>query len=85
VDLESTDVPVEPGAPELLDLDRALDRLEEIDPQIVRTVQRRYFAGLSLAETSEVMGVSERTISRLWTTARAWLHAELTRDNDAGP
>lgn len=82
VDLESAEVPVGPDAPELLDLDRALDRLETIDPQMVQAVQLRYFAGLSLREVSMVMGVSERTVSRLWTAARAWLHSELTGCGD---
>jgi RNA polymerase sigma factor (TIGR02999 family) len=77
VDLDLVDLPIEPDAPELLDLDRALDRLETIDPQMVEVVQLRYFAGLSLTETAEVMQTSTRSVSRLWTAARAWLHAEL--------
>jgi RNA polymerase sigma factor (TIGR02999 family) len=77
VDLEAAEIEVEPRAHDLLDLDRALDRLEAIDPTMVRVVELRFFAGLSLREVSQALDSSERTVSRLWTGARAWLHAEL--------
>jgi len=61
----------------LLLLDDALNRLEEMDAQKSRMVELRFFGGLSLEETAEVMGVSEATVTRQWRTTRAWLHREL--------
>ena len=63
----------------LLALDEALTRLEEIDPGKSRMVELRFFSGLSVEETAEVMGVSPRTIDRQWQTAKAWLHREIGR------
>lgn len=63
--------PVQP--PELLDLDAALQRLETIDPRLVRTVELRYFAGLSVEDTAETLGISTSTVKRDWRVARAWL------------
>ena len=60
-------------APELLALDRALEELEEIDPQQARVVELRFFAGLTVEETAEVAGISPRTVKREWRTAKAWL------------
>jgi RNA polymerase sigma factor (TIGR02999 family) len=65
---------------ELLDIDAALNRLAEIDPQQARIVELRFFAGLTEAEIAELIGCSERTIKREWVCARAWLGAELTRN-----
>lgn len=62
---------------ELLDLDRALDRLEEVDSRLRRVVEFRYFGGLKDAEIAEALGVSRRTILRDWARARAWLYREL--------
>lgn len=55
----------------------ALTRLEELEPRQARVVECRFFGGLSLQETAEALGVSEATVSRDWTVARAWLHAQL--------
>ncbi len=60
-------------------LDEALNRLAEIDPQQSRIVELRYFSGLSIEETAEVMGISPATVKRDWSMARAWLHRELSR------
>ena len=64
---------------DLAALDDALAALAQIDPRQSRIVELRFFAGLSLEETAEVMGVSPATIKRDWTVARAWLKRELTR------
>lgn len=64
-------------AEELAALCEALDRLERLDARQARVVECRFFGGLSLDETAEALGVSAATVSRDWTTARAWLHAEL--------
>jgi RNA polymerase sigma factor (sigma-70 family) len=58
-------------------LDDALDRLSELDPQQSRIVELRFFAGLTIEDTSEVMGISPATVKRDWTSARAWLHREI--------
>jgi RNA polymerase sigma-70 factor (ECF subfamily) len=61
----------------LLALDDALKKLETIDPEKSRMVELRFFSGLSVPETAQVMGVSPRTIDRQWQTAKAWLHREI--------
>jgi RNA polymerase sigma-70 factor, ECF subfamily len=58
-------------------LDRALSRLEAIDPQQGRVVELRYFGGMTIEETAEVLGLSSATIKREWSVARAWLYREL--------
>ena len=62
---------------EILAIDLTLERLERLDPQQGRLVELRYFAGLSAGETAEAMGLSLRTVEREWTTAKAWLRAQL--------
>jgi len=62
---------------EMLALDDALLRLEERDPRAAEVVQLRYFAGLSVAQTAEALEISERTVKRDWTVARAWLRNAL--------
>jgi RNA polymerase sigma factor (TIGR02999 family) len=61
---------------ELLDL--ALHRLTALDPDLARLVEMRFFGGLSIEETAEVLGVSPATVKRNWATARAWLKREMT-------
>jgi RNA polymerase sigma-70 factor, ECF subfamily len=68
---------------ELLDLDAALDRLAELDPRQARVVECRYFAGLSVEETADVLDVSPRTVKSEWALARAWLYNAL-REGSAG-
>ena len=63
----------------LLALDEALVRFERIDPRAARVVECRYFAGLTIEETAEALGLSASTVKREWTAARAWLHRELAR------
>lgn len=64
---------------DLLALDEALDRLQNIDEQQSRIVELRYFSGLSTEDTALVLGVSTRTVERGWTIARAWLYRELDK------
>src|ERR1051325_4217359 len=61
-------------------LDEALQRLAEIDAQQSRVVELRFFSGLTVEETAEVMGISKATVKRDWSMAKAWLHRELTGD-----
>jgi RNA polymerase sigma factor (TIGR02999 family) len=63
---------------DVLALDDALGRLEEMDPRRGRIVELRYFAGLPVAETAEALGISPATVQREWATARAWLRRELS-------
>jgi RNA polymerase sigma factor (TIGR02999 family) len=60
-------------------IDDALNALAEVDPRQSRVVELRFFAGLSLEETSEAMGIATATVQRDWTAARAWLHREISR------
>jgi len=63
---------------ELVALDDALKGLARLDPQQCRIVELRFFAGLSIEETAEVMGLSAATVKRHWSTARVWLHHEMS-------
>lgn len=63
---------------DLLALDEALNELGRMDPQQARVVELRFFGGLSIEETAEVVGISQATVKRDWATARAWLHRELS-------
>jgi RNA polymerase sigma factor (TIGR02999 family) len=58
-------------------IDQALVRLEALDPQQARIVELRFFAGLSVEETAEVLSISRTTVKRDWAMARAWLRREL--------
>ena len=62
---------------DVLALDEVLTRLAAIDPQQSRVVELRYFGGLTMEETAEVMRISPATVGREWTLAKAWLYAEL--------
>jgi RNA polymerase sigma factor (TIGR02999 family) len=64
---------------DLLALDEALTRLAALDPQQSRIVELRFFGGLTMEETAEVMRISPATIGREWRIAKAWLSAELAR------
>ena len=64
---------------DLVALDSALNRLSELDPQQSRIVELRFFTGLTIEDTSEVLGISPATVKRDWTSARAWLYREIDR------
>ena len=64
---------------DLVALDEALHSLAKLDERQSRMVELRFFGGLSIAETSEVLGVSTPTVKREWASARAWLYRELSR------
>ena len=59
-------------------LDEAIERLEQVDRELARIVELRFFAGLSIEETADAMQLSPATIKRRWALARAWLHRELS-------
>jgi RNA polymerase sigma factor (TIGR02999 family) len=62
---------------EMLDLDRALDKLESMSPRQARVVEMRFFSGLTETEIAEVLKVNVRTVKRDWEIAHAWLRGEL--------
>ncbi len=62
---------------ELVEMDRVLQELAAIDPRGAEIVELRYFAGLSVPEAADALGLSERTVKRSWQFARAWLHERL--------
>lgn len=64
---------------DLLALDEALNRLADKEAQLAKVVELRFFSGLDVVETAEVLGISESTVKRDWQMAKAWLHRELTR------
>jgi RNA polymerase sigma factor (TIGR02999 family) len=64
---------------DVLALHEALERLAAFDPQQERIVELRYFGGLTIDETAEVLGISAATIVREWTIAKAWLRADMSR------
>jgi RNA polymerase sigma factor (TIGR02999 family) len=80
VPLDGNDVagPAPDEGIDMVGLDAALDRLSELSPQQGRIVELRYFGGLSIEETAEVLGVSTMTVKRGWAMARAWLRRELS-------
>jgi RNA polymerase sigma-70 factor (ECF subfamily) len=68
-------------AADLVALDDALNELARLDPRKVQVVEMRFFGGLSVEETAEVLKVSPVTVMRDWNTAKAWLYRELTGAN----
>ncbi|HKF54849.1 MAG TPA: sigma-70 family RNA polymerase sigma factor [Blastocatellia bacterium] len=63
---------------DLLALDQALDRLAAMDPRQTKIVEMRYFAGLSIEETAEALGISHATVEREWHVAKAWLYNQIS-------
>lgn len=74
---------METRAADLLDVDAALQRFAELDPEKARLVELRFFAGLTDEEAAQVLGVSTRTVERHWRLARAWLRRELAPGRSA--
>jgi RNA polymerase sigma factor (TIGR02999 family) len=79
---DAANVSLEPD-PILLPLDEALTKLAEIDPQQSRIVELRFFGGLTIEETAEVMKLSIDTVKREWAMARAWLRQTISEDAPA--
>ena len=80
VSLADVAVPVKEQDLDVVALDEALTRLAAIDEQQSRVVELRFFSGLTVEETAEVMGISPATVKRDWSMAKAWLHRELIGD-----
>lgn len=77
IDLNEEELSPPQDIDELLALNDALDKLNKTDPQAAELVKLRYFAGFNNREAAEILNVSPRTATSLWTYARAWLHEEL--------
>lgn len=84
VTLKDDDAAVEAEAHRVMVIDAALSRLAAVDERLARVVELRYFAGLSVIEVGEILGVTDRTIKRDWQAARAFLYRELHPDEPAG-
>jgi RNA polymerase sigma factor (sigma-70 family) len=69
-------------ADQLLALDEALAQLAAADPRRAELVRLRYFAGLTLAQAAELLGISRATADRHWAFARAWLYDAMTRSHE---
>jgi len=76
----SQEISLPDRAESLIAVDDALERLHQVDARLARVVECRFFAGLSEVETSEALGVSQRTVARDWQMARAWLHEALREE-----
>ena len=77
LNLDDVDLALPEPREDLVALEEALQRLAAADPQAAELVQLRYFAGFSLLDAAEILGVSPRTAHRLWAYARAFLHRDL--------
>jgi RNA polymerase sigma factor (TIGR02999 family) len=75
--LEDAAIAIEPDSDDVLALDEALVRLAEEDAVAARLVELRYFAGLTIPQAAEILGMSTRKVDFLWSFARAWLRQEL--------
>jgi RNA polymerase sigma factor (TIGR02999 family) len=84
VSLDETAIVGGDRGPDLLALDDAMEALARFDPRKVQVVEMRFFGGLSVEETAEVLKVSPVTVMRDWSTAKAWLYRELTGDTTNG-
>ena len=84
LDLEEALVVAEGGGPDLVALDDALKALAVVDPRKSQVVELRFFGGLGVKETAEVLKVSVETVTRGWKLAKSWLRRELSKANQDG-
>lgn len=76
--LDEAVVAYEDRSVSLIGLDEALERLAAFDAEMAKAVELRFFAGLGMAETASVLGLTKRTFERRWAATRTWLYAELS-------
>ena len=79
IDVDKLDMACGDRSDELVRLDEALSQLAEHEPEVAQLVKLHYFAGLTMEQTAEILGISRRTAGRHWNYARLWLHREITR------
>jgi RNA polymerase sigma factor (TIGR02999 family) len=77
VPIDSLEIAADAPSEDLLALDESLRRFEEHDPDAAKLVKLRYFAGMTMPEAAEALGMPLRTAERNWTYARTWLHRDL--------
>lgn len=80
VDLAGDSAPIE----DIVSVDQAICRMEGRDPRMARIVRLRFFAGLSVQEIAQALGVTDRTVRREWAVARAWLYRDLSEQDASG-
>jgi RNA polymerase sigma factor (TIGR02999 family) len=81
--LDESEQAPQPIDVDVIALDDALNTLAKMDPQQSHVIELKFFAGLSIEDTSEALGISPSTVKRDWITARAWLYRELNRSVQA--
>lgn len=84
VSLDDADLAIPESAVDLLALDEALDRLQQRDAVAAKLVKLRYFAGLTMPQAAEALGISQRSAERNWTYAKTWLHSALAEGDTQG-
>jgi len=82
VDFDNIRVADKNSPDDLLELDEALTRLTDHDPEVVDLVKLRYFGGLTLEQAAKIKGISRRTAGRYWKYARLWLYREMTKGGE---
>jgi RNA polymerase sigma-70 factor, ECF subfamily len=81
VSLDGALVFSEQQSAEMLAVDESLQRLEKVDPRQARVVELRFFGGLNVEEIAEILKVSDKTVKRDWSVARAWLYADMKKSH----
>ena len=82
ISLDEVAPPARTSSVDVLALDEALDALSSFDARQCRVVELRFFAGLSIPEVAEALGVSKATVEREWAMAKAWLHQRLSAKSE---
>ena len=85
ISLDHVQLALNDPSDDLLALDEALNRLEQLDATKAELVKLRYFAGFTIPQAAEALAISVTTANRYWVYARAWLHEELAKDADGPP
>ena len=85
VKLDVNELAVEGFSDDIIALDEALTKLTNYKPLVAEVVRLRYFAGLTIAQISEILGIPCRTVDSYWAYARAWLFREVSRSNHERP
>lgn len=85
VTLVEDQIAADPGGVDVLALHESLERLAAFDPRHAQIIELRYFGGLTIDETAEVVGISAATVVREWTIAKAWLRADLSSPSGQAP
>jgi len=83
VEIEPSDLAIEGPSDDIIALDEAISRLAEEDGEVADLVKMRYFAGLTLEQAAELLGIGRRTADRYWAYARAWLYKEIAKGDAA--